>query len=368
MSSAVSQSTVQPSPASVAVAAGTTPRAALEAAGVELTGPSGAVVVRDSAGRAARPGRRRSPPTDEVEPVAMDSPDGLAVLRHSTAHVMAQAVQDAVPGHPARASGRRSRTASTTTSCPAGRSPRKTSAAIEKKMTEIVKAAQRFSRREIGDDEARGRAGAREVQAGADRAQGRRGQRRQSHPHRAGRRGGVPGRRRRADHVRQPQPRRRAGLDRPLPRPAPAHHPADPGVQADAHRRGVLARRPEQRAAAADLRHRLGEQGRPEGLPDPAGGGGQARSPQARRRTGPVQLSRRARLRPGRVPSQGRRCCAARWRTTSGSGTSRRASTSSTPRTSARTACSTPPATCRTTPTPCSRRWSWRTASTGSRR
>ena len=35
---------------------------------------------------------------DEVEPVTIDSPDGLAVLRHSTAHVLAQAVQDEFPG------------------------------------------------------------------------------------------------------------------------------------------------------------------------------------------------------------------------------------------------------------------------------
>ena len=34
---------------------------------------------------------------DEVEPVAADDPEGLAVLRHSTAHVMAQAVQDLFP-------------------------------------------------------------------------------------------------------------------------------------------------------------------------------------------------------------------------------------------------------------------------------
>ena len=31
--------------------------------------------------------------TDAVEPVTIDSPDGLSILRHSTAHVLAQAVQ-----------------------------------------------------------------------------------------------------------------------------------------------------------------------------------------------------------------------------------------------------------------------------------
>ena len=35
--------------------------------------------------------------TDVVEPVSVDSPEGLAVLRHSVAHVLAQAVQDIFP-------------------------------------------------------------------------------------------------------------------------------------------------------------------------------------------------------------------------------------------------------------------------------
>ena len=55
------------------------------------------------------------------------------------------------------------------------------------------------------------------------------------------------GRRRRADHLRQPRRQdRRAVLERPVPRPARAHHPAHPGVQADAHRRprtGAATRR-----------------------------------------------------------------------------------------------------------------------------
>src|SRR3954451_13965270 len=35
--------------------------------------------------------------TDTVEPVTIDSPDGLNILRHSTAHVLAQAVQAVNP-------------------------------------------------------------------------------------------------------------------------------------------------------------------------------------------------------------------------------------------------------------------------------
>ena len=34
---------------------------------------------------------------DVVEPVAADSPDGLAIVRHSAAHVLAQAVQELFP-------------------------------------------------------------------------------------------------------------------------------------------------------------------------------------------------------------------------------------------------------------------------------
>jgi threonyl-tRNA synthetase len=35
---------------------------------------------------------------DAIEAVPIDSPDGRSILRHSTAHVMAQAVQDLFPG------------------------------------------------------------------------------------------------------------------------------------------------------------------------------------------------------------------------------------------------------------------------------
>ncbi len=70
---------------------------------------------------------------------------------------------------------------------------------------------------------------------------------------------------------------------------------------------------------------------------------------------------------PG-VPPQGRHHQARRWRTTSAVATSRRASSTSRPRTSRRRTSSSCRATCRTTPTRCSRRWSSRTASTTSRR
>ena len=55
-------------------------------------------------------------------------------------------------------------------------------------------------------------------------------------------------------------------------------------------RRRLLAWFREEPDHAARLRHRMGHQGRPQGLPDPPGRSRQARSPQARRRDGPVLL------------------------------------------------------------------------------
>ena len=89
-----------------------------------------------------------------VEDVSVDSPDGLNVLRHSTAHVMAQAVQDLYPEAklgigPPITDGfyydfevPESFTAEDLT-------------AIQKKMVAIVKSGQRFARRVVEEDEAR---------------------------------------------------------------------------------------------------------------------------------------------------------------------------------------------------------------------
>jgi threonyl-tRNA synthetase len=93
----VSASLTEAAPiAKILVPAGTTAGEAVVTARLPKGGPDAVVVVRD-------PERQLrdltwAPDTDvEVEPVAMSSPDGLAVLRHSTAHVMAQAVQDIFP-------------------------------------------------------------------------------------------------------------------------------------------------------------------------------------------------------------------------------------------------------------------------------
>ena len=91
---------------------------------------------------------------DDVEPVEMASPDGLDILRHSCAHVMAQAVQELFP------------------EAKLGIGPPITDGfyydfdvdepfkpedleKIESRMKKIIKEGQKFSRREIDDDDAR---------------------------------------------------------------------------------------------------------------------------------------------------------------------------------------------------------------------
>jgi threonyl-tRNA synthetase len=83
--------------APIRVAAGTTAGAAVRAAELPTRGaPDAVVVVRDAEGQL----RDLSwvPDTDaEVTPVAADTDDGRSVIRHSTAHVLAQAVQALFP-------------------------------------------------------------------------------------------------------------------------------------------------------------------------------------------------------------------------------------------------------------------------------
>jgi hypothetical protein len=68
---------------------------------------------------------RPVPDGAEVAGLYADTDQGRAILRHSTAHLMAQAVTDLFPGAK-WAIGPRSRTASTTTSRWHGRSPPRT--------------------------------------------------------------------------------------------------------------------------------------------------------------------------------------------------------------------------------------------------
>ncbi|HEU4947124.1 MAG TPA: threonine--tRNA ligase [Kribbella sp.] len=91
---------------------------------------------------------------DEIEPVRNDSEDGRAIIRHSTAHVLAQAVQELFPD------------------AKLGIGPPVENgfyydfdvakpftpddlAKLEKKMQQIIKERQRFSRRVVSDDDAR---------------------------------------------------------------------------------------------------------------------------------------------------------------------------------------------------------------------
>ena len=89
-----------------------------------------------------------------VEPVRVDSPEGRAILRHSTAHVMAQAVQELYPeaklgiGPPVENGFYYDfDVAEPFTPQDLER--------IERRMREIVKEGQAFSRREVSDEQAR---------------------------------------------------------------------------------------------------------------------------------------------------------------------------------------------------------------------
>ena len=91
---------------------------------------------------------------DVVEAVGVDTPEGLAVLRHSTAHVLAQAVQDTFPeaklgiGPPVKDGFYYDFSVDT----PFTPEDLKV---LEKRMQEIVKSGQRFSRRVVTDAEAK---------------------------------------------------------------------------------------------------------------------------------------------------------------------------------------------------------------------
>ena len=91
---------------------------------------------------------------DQVEAVAIDSEDGRAILRHSAAHVMAQAVQELHPGArlgigPPIENGFYYDFDVETPFTP------EDVAAVEKHMVRIVKEGQAFSRRVVTEDEAR---------------------------------------------------------------------------------------------------------------------------------------------------------------------------------------------------------------------
>jgi threonyl-tRNA synthetase len=138
---------VQPTAAvpRVPVPAGTTAGLAVRDAGLPGKGPRAVIVVRDPDGQLRD--LSWQPAADvEVEPVTADSDDGRAVIRHSAAHVLAQAVQQLFPeaklgiGPPVK-DGFYYDFAVARPFQPDDLE------ALEKRMRQIVKDAQRFSRR-----------------------------------------------------------------------------------------------------------------------------------------------------------------------------------------------------------------------------
>ncbi|MDP9221104.1 MAG: threonine--tRNA ligase [Actinomycetota bacterium] len=134
--------------AAVQVPAGTTAADALAAGGV-----TDAVVVRDAGGTLRD--LDWVPSGDaEVQPVPIASDEGRAVLRHSTAHVMAQAVQELFPGAKLGIGPPVENGFYYDFDVPEPFHPDDLKR-IEKRMQEIIKERQRFARREIADGAAR---------------------------------------------------------------------------------------------------------------------------------------------------------------------------------------------------------------------
>ncbi|MBC6448626.1 threonine--tRNA ligase [Actinokineospora xionganensis] len=134
------------------VQAGTTAGAAVREAGFPGKGADAIVVVRDSAGHLRD--LSWTPEADAtVEPVAANSDDGRAVIRHSCAHVLAQAVQQQFPeaklgiGPPVRDGFYYD------FSVDKPFTPEDLQA-LEKRMKAIIKGSQRFSRRVVESVEA----------------------------------------------------------------------------------------------------------------------------------------------------------------------------------------------------------------------
>jgi threonyl-tRNA synthetase len=136
------------------VPAGSTSASAIAEAGLPTTGPKAIVVVRDPSGQLRDLDWAPSADT-EVEPVSLSDPDGLKVLRHSTAHVLAQAVQDLYPEAKLGIGPPIENGFYYDFSVPKPFHPEDLER-IEKRMQEIVKAGQTFKRRRFASsDEAR---------------------------------------------------------------------------------------------------------------------------------------------------------------------------------------------------------------------
>ncbi len=136
------------------VEAGTTAGQAIESAGDGLAGAQAGEVIAARVNGVVRDLAHPLADGDEVAPVGISSPDGLAILRHSTAHVLAQAVQELHPeaklgiGPPVE----NGFYYDFDVDQPFSPDDLK---AIEQKMRQIVKQGQRFSRRVVTDAQAR---------------------------------------------------------------------------------------------------------------------------------------------------------------------------------------------------------------------
>ncbi|MFI6902285.1 threonine--tRNA ligase [Nonomuraea sp. NPDC050394] len=128
------------------VAAGTTYGDALEADGRSVVAARVNGELRDLAAHAV--------PGDVVEPVEAGSADGRAIVRHSTAHVMAQAVQELFPEAKLGIGPPVENGFYYDFDVPQAFHPDDLKR-VEKRMREIVKQGQLFSRRVVSDDEAR---------------------------------------------------------------------------------------------------------------------------------------------------------------------------------------------------------------------
>ena len=136
------------------VGAGMTAGAVLAEAGLGEQTPGAHAVIAARVNGEPRDLNREVADGDVVEPVRIDDPDGRAILRHSTTHVMAQAVQDLFPearlgiGPPIE-NGFYYDFDTDRAFDPENLK------AIEQRMRQIVRQGQRFSRRVVTDDDAR---------------------------------------------------------------------------------------------------------------------------------------------------------------------------------------------------------------------
>ena len=144
-----------PASTAITVAAGTTAGAAVREAGLPGRGePDAVVVVRDADGKLRD--LSWAPQADvQVVPVAANTDEGRSVIRHSAAHVLAQAVQERFPGAKLGIGPPITDGFYYDFDVPAAFTPEDL-AALEKRMRAIIKEGQLFSRRVYAStDEAR---------------------------------------------------------------------------------------------------------------------------------------------------------------------------------------------------------------------